>query len=92
MAIVSVKLPKLLEMVLPTGAVATVEGATLREALVAIVEAHPELQAHLFDESGEFRQHVLCFLNATNTRWLTDSEVSLADGDELLFMQAVSGG
>ena len=47
---------------------------------------------HLFDETGGFRQHVLCFHNETNLRWLESDEVPVADGDRLTVLQAVSGG
>jgi molybdopterin converting factor small subunit len=47
---------------------------------------------HLCDESGRFRQHVLCFLNDINTRWLEEKSPSLQDGDCITILQAVSGG
>jgi len=43
-------------------------------------------------EKGTFRQHVLCFHNQTNVRWLDELEVPLADGDTIAIHQAVSGG
>ncbi len=47
---------------------------------------------HLFDETGDFRQHVLCFHNRTNTRWLPPAGVALEAGDTITILQAVSGG
>lgn len=68
----------------------------------------PRLRPHLFNEAGELRRHVLCFHNGRNTRWLgcafrEENAVSrgdradgwdtpVAEGDTILFMQAVSGG
>ncbi len=65
---------------------------TLAEALQTLVREHPTLRVHLFDETGNLRQHVLCFHNDTNTRWLESMEVSLKDGDRITILQAVSGG
>ncbi len=91
MATLTVELPSLLASVMGARTV-PIEGDTVAGALDAIRAAHPELARHLFDESGGFRQHVLCFHNGTNTRWLDPSEVTTSDGDVLTIVQAVSGG
>ncbi len=88
---VTVRLPGLLAPVVGASAV-EVEAETLQGALDALVRAHPELRVHLFDESGAFRRHVLCFHNQTNTRWLESLDVPVAAGDVVTLMQAVSGG
>jgi molybdopterin converting factor small subunit len=69
-----------------------VEGETLDEALEDAYERLPALRVHLCDESGNFRPHVLCFLNDVNSRWLQRSERRLRDGDRITILQAVSGG
>ena len=91
-AAVTVRLPSLLEPV--TGGVRelTASGDSLREVLDDLVAREPRLKPHLFNEAGEFRRHVLCFHNGTNTRWLDGWDVPMSDGDTILFMQAVSGG
>lgn len=92
MARVTVELPSALAAV--TGGVRTlaVEGETLAAALADLARKLPQLAVHLYDESGGFRQHVLCFHNETNTRWLDGAAVVLAEGDTIRFLQAVSGG
>ncbi len=92
MARVTVALPSLLEPA--TGGVRelTASGATLREVFADLVAREPRLRPHLFNEAGEMRRHVLCFHNGTNTRWLKGGDAPVADGDVVLFMQAVSGG
>ena len=92
MAAVTVILPSLLEPMTGGTGQLTAEGTTLAEALGDLIRAEPRLKPHLFDESGALREHVLCFHNGTNTRWLDGWDVPMADGDELVFMQAVSGG
>ena len=92
MARVTVELPSALDVV--TGGVRTlaVEGETLAAALDDLSRKLPQLAVHLYDESGEFRQHVLCFHNEKNTRWFDGAGVRLAEGDTIRFLQAVSGG
>lgn len=92
MARVTVELPSLLAGLIEGRARVELEAATLRGALDELVRLHPLLAGHLFDERGEFRRHVLCFHNGTNTRWLEDLERPLAEGDTVRVMQAVSGG
>jgi len=91
-ATVTVSLPSLLDPVM--GGVREVEaqGDTLSQVLDDLLEREPRLRPHLYQESGELRQHVLCFFNGTNSRWLDGQDPSVRDGDTVLFMQAVTGG
>lgn len=92
MASVTVALPSLLEPV--TGGVRELRasGRTLQDVFEDLLKREPRLKPHLFDESGQLREHVLCFHNGVNTRWLDGWKRPVADGDTVLFMQAVSGG
>jgi len=89
---VTVTLPSLLDPA--TGGVRelTATGGSLREVFADLLEREPRLKPHLFNEAGELRRHVLCFHNGTNTRWMDGWDGPVADGDTVLFMQAVSGG
>ena len=94
MARVTVELPSLLAPLFreeQEGRV-PVEAETVAGALRALIERHPGLRTHLFDETGSLRQHVLCFHNETNTRWGDALEAPLADADRIRILQAVSGG
>ena len=88
---VTVELPRLLVDVVGEERL-QVEATTLRGALEALTSREPRLGPLLFDEAGAFREHVLCFHNGVNTRWLRDPDRAVADGDTLTLMQAVSGG
>lgn len=92
MATVTVTLPSLLDPVM--GGVREVEarGDTLSQVLEDLLDREPRLRPHLFQESGELRQHVLCFFNGTNSRWLEGQDPPVREGDTVLFMQAVTGG
>jgi len=88
---VTIDLPSLLTTVTGEDTL-TVEADTLREALDRAFDKAPALRGHLFDESGTFRPHVLCFLNDVNSRWLDNLDRPLGDGDCITILQAVSGG
>ena len=92
MSRVTIELPSLLGHAVDGGRSLDVEARTLRGALETLFGRHPRLRGHLFDESGAFRQHVLCFHNQTNTRWLESLDVPVAEGDTITILQAVSGG
>ncbi len=92
MAAVTVLLPSMLVDVVGCARELSIEAATLDGALARLTELHPALKTHLFDESGRFRQHVLCFHNDDNTRWRPDLSAPLVDGDTIRILQAVSGG
>ena len=92
LARVTVELPSVFEPILGDRRRIEVEADTLSRALAGLVEDSPVLSAHLFDETGGFRQHVLCLHNGKNTRWLESLDVPVADGDTITILQAVSGG
>ncbi len=69
-----------------------VTGATVAEVLVDLDQRHPGLRAYLVDDTGHLRRHVNIFRNGSmllDRRGLTDS---VDDEDELLIVQALSGG
>lgn len=70
----------------------TLEAATLAEALERMRQTYPLLRHHLYDESGNLRQHVVTFYNGDNTRWLDSLDLPLQPGDRIEVLQAVSGG
>ena len=89
---VTVALPSLLAGIVGGARTLAIEADTLAGALDELVRRYPALKVHLFDESGGFRPHVLCFHNEENTRWLGSLDRPLAVGDVITIVQAVSGG
>ena len=92
MARVTVELPSLLEVVTGGRRSYSVDADDLAGVLEELVAECPKLHGHLFDETGRFREHVLCFHNQTNARWLESLSVPVRDGDVVTILQAVSGG
>jgi len=68
------------------------EAETLGAAFASIKAELPGLAVHLFDESGGLREHVNVFHRGRSSRWDDPDAIALADGDEILVLQAVSGG
>jgi len=91
MARAVVSLPRLLEPAVGAVRKVEVEGDTLGKAIAALLQRHPTLRVHLFDEESRLRPHVMCFVNGQQTR-LEDGAVMLDEGTEITFLQAVSGG
>ena len=70
----------------------TVDAETVSGALAAAEKAYPMLRGHVFDETGGVREHVQVFVNATDSRQLPSLDVPVKDGDEIIVLQAISGG
>src|SRR5262249_28855619 len=73
-------------------AVIEVEGATVGDALAALVARHGELGKHLFDERGELRRFVNVYRNDQDIRHLERERTPLADGDTVSIVPSIAGG
>lgn len=65
------------------------DGATLDELLRDLDRRHPGLRFRMVDEQGELRKHMKVFVNGEAERDLT---LVIAPSDEVIIMQALSGG
>ncbi|MHC4849145.1 MAG: MoaD/ThiS family protein [Planctomycetota bacterium] len=88
---VELRLPAVLKVVVGTDRV-QVRGGSVPEALAAAYEKLPRLRYHLTLDSGELRPHILCLVNGQSVLRDEIATTSLADGDEILIHQAISGG
>ena len=88
---VTVLLPRVLGPATGGGLRTEVDATTVAEALDGLLAAWPGVAVHLFDETGELRPHVLCFVDGEATR-LVDRSAPVTAGGEIRFVQAVSGG
>jgi MoaD family protein len=69
------------------------EGATVGDALSALVTANPGLDGRVFDESGAVYDHVNVLRNGENVETAGDGlETELGEADELALFPPVSGG
>jgi sulfur-carrier protein len=70
----------------------TVDAETVAGAFAAAEKIYPMLRVHIFDEAGGVREHVQIFVNATDSRDMSSLEAPVSEGDEIIVLQAISGG
>lgn len=64
-------------------------GSTVNEVLVDLDRQFPGLRFRVVDEQGRLRRHMRVFVNSDITR---DLGAAVAEHDEVILMQALSGG
>jgi molybdopterin synthase sulfur carrier subunit len=89
---VTVKLPVQLRPAAGGAAEATVEGATVGEALRNLFALYPELQARIAEGDGTLRRFVNVYVGGEDIRFLEGEATPLEDGAELTILPAVAGG
>jgi adenylyltransferase/sulfurtransferase len=70
-----------------------VRGDTVSAALGDLVERHPLLRRHLFDDNGELRGYVNVYLNDDEVRHLADGvSTTISADDRLMIVPSIAGG
>jgi molybdopterin converting factor small subunit len=69
-----------------------VSARTVRAVLEELERDEPLLYRNLCDETGKVRRHLNVFVNTENVRDLDGVDTTLAAGDIVTFLPAVSGG
>jgi adenylyltransferase/sulfurtransferase len=69
-----------------------VKGATVAEALDALVAQHPELRKHLYTDEGKLRAFVNVYLNDEDIRYLQNEATAVNDGDSISIVPSIAGG
>jgi sulfur-carrier protein len=70
----------------------SVPGPTVRAVLAHLERSQAALHRHVCDETGALRRHLNVFVNADNVRDLNGIDTTLAPGDVVTILPAVSGG
>ncbi len=89
---VSVRIPGLLARFTAGQRTLRVRAGTVGESVDRLLEAYPALSPHLLDGRGRFRPHVTLFHEGSEVAGLEAADAALAEGDEVVVLQAVSGG
>lgn len=71
---------------------ASVDGATVGEAMNDLIAQYPALQTHLFNGNDELRPFVNLFLNDENIRDLQGLDTSIDVSDRLMLIPSIAGG
>lgn len=72
--------------------VQTVAPGSLREVLEAALRGVPALVGYVFNDQRAVRQHVAVFVNRQMVQDRTHLQQPLQPGDQVLVIQALSGG
>jgi sulfur-carrier protein len=70
----------------------SVSAHTVRAALEDLERSQSALYRNLCDETGKVRKHLNVFVNSDNVRDLDGIDTTLAPGDVVTILPAVSGG
>jgi sulfur-carrier protein len=70
----------------------SVSARTVASLLQRLEQDQPLLYRNLCDETGKVRRHLNVFVNTENVRDLDGVDSTLAAGDVVTFLPAVSGG
>ena len=68
-----------------------VQGETVGQALDDLVQRHPDLRTHLFNEA-ELRSFVNIFLDDEDIRFLGGLDTEIDAGDSLRIIPSIAGG
>src|ERR1044071_7653714 len=69
-----------------------VGAGTVAEALGALIEQHPNLKKHLYNDEGQLRHFVNLYVNDEDIRYLDKGDTRLKDGDTLSIVPSIAGG
>jgi MoaD family protein len=69
-----------------------VNGATVGDAMNALVAQHPDLRKHLYTEDGKLRAFVNLYVNDEDIRYLQKEATALKDGDQISIVPSIAGG
>ena len=70
----------------------TVTADTVQAALNELVQHHPRLRRHLFDDAGSLRGYVNIYLNEEDVRYLKGLNTSFERNDVITIVPSVAGG
>lgn len=88
----TIRIPTPLRSYVDGQAEVTVAGATVGEALDALVERYPRLKRHLFADDGKLRNFVNAYVNENDIRHLEGVATPVADGDSVTLVPSIAGG
>jgi sulfur-carrier protein adenylyltransferase/sulfurtransferase len=89
---VTIRIPAALKQYASGGQEVSVAANTVAEALDQLVEQHPSLRPHLYDERGALRNFVNAYVNEEDSRVLGGSTAKVRDGDTITIVPSIAGG
>ncbi len=77
-----------------TGGKESVEatGTTVADALLSLLDVHPDLRKHLYNDEGKLRHFVNIYVNDEDIRYSGETATSIKDGDTISIVPSIAGG
>ncbi|NQW68407.1 MAG: MoaD/ThiS family protein [Acidimicrobiaceae bacterium] len=91
-ATITVRIPTTLRPLSGGNSTVSVSGATLREVLQGLDQAHPGFASKLFDGDGNLHKFVNVFVADDDVRYLKGLDTEVSSGQTVSIVPAVAGG
>ena len=88
----TVRLPQVLRQQANGERAIEVDGATIGDAVQALVGRHPGLASQLLTPEGELHRFVNVYLNGRDVRYLAGLATPVEARDEIRLLPAIAGG
>jgi molybdopterin converting factor small subunit len=88
----TVKLPSVLRAEANGERAIEVSGATIGDAVQALVGRHPGLAGQLLTPDGDLHRFVNVYLNGQDVRYLAGLQTPVGERDEIRLLPAIAGG
>jgi molybdopterin synthase sulfur carrier subunit len=88
----TVKLPAVLRAQANGERAIEVDGATIGDAVQALVGRHPALATQLLTPDGDLHRFVNVYLNGQDVRYLSGLSTPVSERDEIRLLPAIAGG
>ena len=87
-----IRLPQVLRQQANNERAIEVDGATIGDAVEALVGRYPALASQLLTADGELHRFVNVYLNGRDVRYLAGLETPVEARDEIRLLPAIAGG
>ena len=88
----TIRLPQVLRAQADGERAIEVDGATIGEAVQALVGRHPALAGQLLTTDGQLHRFVNVYLNGRDVRYLGGLDTPVEARDEIRLLPAIAGG
>jgi len=87
MAMPKIHIPMPLRQYAGKQAAVEVKSGTVADALAELLDQHPDLRRHLYNEDGKLRAFVNVYLNDEDVRYLQKEATPVHEGDTISIVQ-----
>ena len=88
----TIRLPQVLRAQAGGERAIEVDGATIGDAVRALVGRHPALEGQLLATDGQLHRFVNVYLNGRDVRYLEGLATPVGERDEIRLLPAIAGG